>query len=213
MQGPIKIGVSNEAIMERTLRGRIERGAQSDRSRTYGIWLLLLFTAVFLLLASAGRAGQDREHEVKAAFIYNFAKYVDWPSSSFERGDSPLVIGVVGVDPFGGALDRAVAGKSVNGHPFAVKRLRWSAEMKSCHLLFVCASEKDRVSQLAAALQGAPVFSVGETPGFASHGGVAGFFVEQGRVRFEINPDAAKRARLAVSSRLLALAKIVTDSR
>jgi hypothetical protein len=175
--------------------------------------LRALLSLSLLVAAAAGHAGQGREHDVKAAFIFNFAKYVDWPSGSFERAESPFVIGIVGADPFEGALDRTVAGKTVNGHPFTVRRVRWGAEMRSCHILFVCASEKDRVSQLAATLQGAPVFSVGESAGFASHGGVAGFFVEQGRVRFEINPDAAKRARLVVSSRLLALARIVTDSR
>lgn len=179
-----------------------------------GSWAAaMLFAAAIIAQVPAGAdAEHDREYEVKAAFIYNFAKYVEWPAGSFDHTDAPFVIGVVGADPFGGRLDRAVTGKTINGHPFQVKRIRWGAEMKECHILFVSASEKNRVSQLGAALQGASVFSVGDCAGFASHGGIAGFIMEQGRVRFEINAEAAKRSHLVVSSKLLALAKIVTDS-
>jgi hypothetical protein len=162
------------------------------------------------LVASAETSPPD-EYEVKVAFIYNFAKFVEWPPKTFEGSSSPIVIGIVGRDPFNSTIDAAVKGRHVNGRPFAVKRLKWGSEMKNCHILFVSSSEKDKVKELPDLLKGAPVLTVGETTGFAKCGGIINFVMENDSVRFEINVETAKRAHLTISSRLLSLAKIVSD--
>jgi hypothetical protein len=171
---------------------------------------LLVAVGVGRLVASAETSRPD-EYEVKVAFIYNFAKFVEWPDKAFEGASSPIVIGIVGRDPFNSAIDAAVKGRHVNGRPFTVKRLKWGPEMRNCHILFVSSSEKDKVKELPELLKGAPVLTIGETPGFAKCGGIINFVMENDNVRFEINVEAAKRAHLTISSRLLNLAKIVSD--
>jgi hypothetical protein len=159
---------------------------------------------------SAGGQGYN-EYEVKAAFIFNFAKFVTWPATAFEKNDSPIVIGIVGKDPFGSVMDQIVKGKTVDERPFVIKRLKWGAEMKECHILFVSSSEKNKLGQMPELLKDAPVLTVSETPGFAKKPGMINFFMEEDKVKIEINADAAKRAKLTISSRLLSIVKIVKD--
>ncbi len=173
----------------------------------------LLLVTLFAASTRATAEGDNQEHVVKAAFIYNFAKFVDWPNGALERPDSPIVIGIVGKDPFGQTIDRAIQGKSIGGRGLVVKRFAWDADLKGCQILFIGTSEKGKFGQLAGILKGAPVLTIGESPGFAGHFGIINFIMEDGRVRFEINADAAKRARLNVSSKLLSLAKVVPDSK
>jgi hypothetical protein len=173
-----------------------------------------LLTLALTCLSAAGlcpaRAHADSaEYRVKAAFLYNFSKFVEWPSSAFGGGDRPFVIGVLGNDPFGADLNRAVEGKMADGRPFAVRRYKRAADVQSCQILFVSESEKNKVAKLADGLENAHTLIVGDTDGFIQRGGAINFFLEDKKVRFEINPDAVSRAGLKVSSKLLALAKIV----
>ncbi len=151
------------------------------------------------------------EHEVKAAFIVNFTRFVDWPQGTFAKADAPFVIGIVGRDTFGGAIERATQGKSAGGHSLTVRRVHSDAEFKACQILFVSPSEGERVPKIVAAVKGSPVLTVGEAPGFAKRGGVINLLAEGDRVRIEVNADAAARAHLVVSSRLLGIAKVVKD--
>jgi hypothetical protein len=165
-------------------------------------------------LVAVGRtpaSANTKEYEVKAAFLFNFAQYVDWPGSAFSSDSAPIVIGIVGKDSFGSIIDQTVKGKIVKGRSFVVKRLSWGQAVKDCHILFVSASEKDKLGQMNDLLKGEPVLTVGETSGFAKRDGIVNFIIEGNKVRFEINPEAAKRAKLSISSRLLSLAKIVSD--
>jgi hypothetical protein len=174
----------------------------------------MLLAVVMPVSRTATSADSPRdEYEVKAVFIYNFAQFVTWPASAFERTDSPLVIGIVGKDPFGAKMEQTVKGKELRGRSFVIKRPKWGAEMKDCHILFVSSSEKDKVGQLADLLKGAPVLVVGDMPNFARRGGIVNFFMKDNKVRFQINADAAKRAKLTIDSRLLSLAEIVTDEK
>lgn len=168
--------------------------------------------ALSVFLVSVGKTADVKEYEIKAAFIYNFAKFVEWPEDAFGRADAPLIIGIVGKDPFGKMIDHAVEGRRANGRTVEIKRVNWGAEVKLCHILFVSSSESGKMGQLSELVKNAPVLTIGETPGFASRGGIINFTEEEGKVRFEINVDAAKRARLTISSKLLSLAKVVKDA-
>ena len=135
--------------------------------------------------------------------------FVEWPEDAFELPDSPMVIGIVGQDPFGSAIDRAVEDKKISGRRIIVKRLPWNQQIKECHLLFVASSEAARMGQLDHLVGGRPVLTIGETPAFAREGGIISFVIEEKKVRFEINTEAAKHANLNLSSKLLSLARIV----
>ena len=172
-----------------------------------------------LLAATALRAQESSgssEYLIKAGFIYNFANLVQWPSSSFAQPDSPIVIVILGEDHFGNTLDHALDGKKVNSRPFVIKRARTVTELqrtlgpqKDCQILYVSSSEMPHLGEAIQVLKGVPVLTIGETPGFAKDGGIINLILEDNKVRFEVNVRAAKDADLNISSRLLALARIV----
>ncbi len=149
---------------------------------------------------------------IKAGFIYNFAKFVEWPATSFAQPDSPIVIGILGTDPFGNLIDRIIENKKIGARGIVVKRLKWGTDLKDlkeCKILFVGTSEKAHFDDLVQIVRSLPILTVGETPGFAERGGVIRFVLEDNRVRFEINVEAARQADLTISSRLLTLARII----
>ncbi len=163
-----------------------------------------------LIAAPRSRAQEGAsEYEVKAAFLFNFVKFIEWPDDAFTDSHSPIVIGILGQDPFEGAMDRTISGKSVNSRPLVVKRLSQAHEARSCHIVFVCSSEKKRLAQIFGSLVGANVLTVSETDDFLRAGGAINFVIENHRVRFEVNTIAAHRARLKISSKLLQLARTV----
>jgi hypothetical protein len=179
--------------------------------------LRLMITILVLLLGVAAPANaedpsESSEYLVKAGFIYNFAKLVEWPATAFVQPDSPIVIGILGNDPFGPIIDRVLDGKKVNGHGFVVKRLKSLNDVKDCHILYVSSSEVSRSAEAIHLTKNMAVLTIGETPGFAKHGGIINLTLEDNKIRFEVNVDAAKEADLNISSRLLALAKIVQQS-
>lgn len=153
------------------------------------------------------------ESEVKAAFLYRFIGYVQYPAAAFESDNSPYVIGILGKTPIAGPLQQAVRGKTAMGRPIVVKQLRLGDELRKCHILFVAESESHRLPKVLEILRDAPVLTVGESADFAAKGGMIGFFVDQNRLRFEINVDAARRAHLDISSKLLNLARLVKGER
>ena len=151
------------------------------------------------------------EYEVKAAFLFNFAKFVEWPQSAFADANSPLIIGVLGDDPFGDVLERTVAGKLVQGRPLRVQRWKRLVEMRYCHILFVSPSERGELPEILERFQAAAVLTVSEEDGFDELGGMIHFLLQENKVRFAINNRAAKAAGLKISSRLLMLAVSVWD--
>lgn len=159
------------------------------------------------------RGPQFDPREVKAVFLLNFSRFAEWPPDAFSGPASPLVIGVVGEDPFGRTLDDAVRGESVKGHPLAVARYRTVEEIGTCHVLFISASEAKRYERIFAALHGRPILTIGETDGFATHGGMIRFLTEGTHIRLRINAGAARAAGVIVSSRILRAAEIVETAR
>ena len=181
------------------------------RSRLIVAVLLSLSVAVGANAQSTASAASS-EYLIKAGFIYNFAQLVQWPSAAFSQADSPIVIGILGTDPFGTSIDRVVENKKLDGRSLVVKRLRWSKDLKElteCNILFVGSSEKEHIPDLINMVKWLPILTIGETPGFAARGGIINLTLEDNKVRFEVNIGAAKQANLNISSRLLALAKIV----
>ena len=166
-------------------------------------------------VAQTSDSSDSSEYLIKAGFIYNFAKFVEWPTTAFAQPDSPIVIGILGIDPFGPLIDRIVENKKIGARGFVVKRLKWGGdlkELKECKILFVGASERAHIDELMQIVKTLPILTVGETPGFAERGGVIRFVLEDNRVRFEINVDAAHEADLTISSRLLTLARIIQQA-
>jgi hypothetical protein len=163
---------------------------------------------VVAMLACAATA-QSREYQVKAAFLYNFAQFVDWPSATFVNTNTPFSIGILGDDPFDGSLDETIQGETVNGHKIAAVRSQRIEDLKNCQIIFVCRSEKKRVAEILTELDSKPILTVSEIDGFARDGGGINFFLAGSKVRFEINPGAAQSDGLKISSQLLSLGKIV----
>jgi len=164
--------------------------------------------ALALLSYSTALAQVANEYEVKAAFLFNFTRFVDWPPSS---GNDSHCIGIAGADPFGAALEDALNGRTAGGHRFSVKHFKPGAE-SACEVVFIAETDGKKLRAILGRLQGSPVLTVGEAPGFCRSGGVIAFKIEDNKVRLEINPDAAQRSRLQISSKLLSLATLVRES-
>jgi hypothetical protein len=173
----------------------------------------LLAFALDSRAARPARADVATEYQVKAAFLYNFAKYVEWPRAAFKDDKAPIVVGVLGDDPFGSALDEALEGKTVDGRRVVARRFAKEKDARQAHILFLPASEDERLPAVLRALAGASVMTVGDAERFAERGAVASFFVEESRVRFCVNVSAAARSDLKISSQLLKLAKIVNEEK
>ena len=159
--------------------------------------------------AAARPPERELEYKVKAAFLYNFAKFVDWPPGAFPDAKSPLTLCILGEDPFGPFLDQTVAGESIGGRPIAVQRGARLADLKGCHLLFIGRAERGRLREVIAALHDGPVLTVGEEGSFLDDGGMIDLVLEGNRVRFEANLAAVDRSPLKISSKLLRLARQV----
>jgi YfiR/HmsC-like len=162
-----------------------------------------------LNLSALAQSESPTEHQVKAAFLYNFAKFVEWPAEAFAAPNAPLKLCVLGEDPFGSDLTELVHGKVVNGHGVQVLNPQNLQQSINCHILFVSPSEKSKTRQIVESLRDKSVLTVGDTKGFSEQGGMVNFVLENDRVRFEINVTAAERARLKISSKLLNVAKLV----
>lgn len=177
--------------------------------------LALACLALFMLASAAcptnANSSASREYEVKAAFLYNFAKFTTWPPDAFATADAPLVVGVLGKDPFGATLDGALNGKQVGARRLVIERYAGVEQLGRCHVLFVADSERERHAEILKACEGRPTLVVCDIAGFAAKGATASFYIEKNNVRFEMNPAAAKRARIQLSSQLLKLAKLVED--
>lgn len=164
----------------------------------------------WLAFASPAVRAQENaptEYQIKAAFLFNFAKFVQWPSQVFADRGSPLVIGVLGEDPFHGDLAGMIRNKSIDQHPLILKEIRSLVEITNCQILFICTSEKRRLPEILQGLQGASVLTVGEMERFTESGGMINFVLEGTKVHFQINQEAATRAGLKISSKLMSLAR------
>lgn len=155
---------------------------------------------------------QTLEYRVKGAFLYNFAKFVDWPTNAFASAEAPFVIAVLGDESVMQTLQQPVKGKSIGNRATQVRWIADGARIEPCQILFVAQSKTQQFTRILAALGSAPVLLVGESPGFIAGGGAISFTNDAGSVRFEINAAAAERAGLKISSKLLRVATVVTPA-
>jgi hypothetical protein len=177
------------------------------RKRAYQyIYVTLLTASAFILSA---QTPVNREYQIKAVFIFNFTQFVEWPANTFATPQSPLIIGILGQDPFGSYLDETVASEKVNEHPMIIKRFRRVEDVKECHLLFIHSAETAKMPQILSSLKGKSVLTISDASNFIKQGGMIRFFTIDNKIQFQINPEAAKTEGLTISSKLLRLAEIV----
>ena len=178
--------------------------------RTLKRLVLIVCSWLALSHAPALNAAATPEYLIKAAYLYNFALFVEWPTDAFPTATAPIVIGIVGPDPFDQALDRTIRDKRINKRPLVVRRLQWGQDLTQCHILFVSSSEGSRTHEWAPRLEGLPILIVGdEIPEFARRGATINFIIEDNKVKFEVNVDAARHARLNISAKLLNVARVL----
>lgn len=198
----------SECRHRRAARGWIQLGTTKENRAHARSGLPAVMGCVAALSAAVlpARPQEPGDYRIKAAFLFNFAKFVEWP----DAGTGPLDICIAGDDPFGSLLDDTVKGKTINARPVEIKRDKTGKNLQGCHIVFISASER-HASAILDSLRDSSTLTVGESPGFASDGGIINFALRENRVHFEINTDVAERAHLKISSRLLSLATIVKN--
>jgi hypothetical protein len=171
---------------------------------------------LMLLLAASHRGfcgdAAFTEYQVKALFLMNFTKYVDWPATAFAGTNAPITIGVYGENDFGDDLPKAVAGRNVNGRSIVIRQIDSTNDLVKCQVLFISRSENNNEGEILSRLKVSPVLTVGETELFTARGGAINFVMKDGKVRLEINLAAAQQANLQISSKLLSVADVVKGS-
>jgi hypothetical protein len=194
------------ALLKALARTWTSHGARGRCAAGLVMWALLFCAGP----EASAQTPVSREYQIKAVFLFNFAQFVDWPSDSFTSPQAPLVIGVLGDDPFDGYLDETVRDEKVNNHPLVIRRYRWVDDIGTCHILFISRSASGQLGEILARLKDRHILTVGDVEDFARLGGMIRFVTENNKIRLRINVDAAKAAELTISSKLLRPAKIVT---
>ena len=175
-------------------------------------WRVLAVSAALFSIGplAMGQATPAREYQVKAVFLFNFAQFVEWPPDTFTDAQAPLVIGILGDDPFEGLLKEAVRDETVGGRPLVVQNYSRAEDIRNCHVLFISRSEAGHLSQILTRLRGRGILTVGEMEDFARRGGMIQLITDKNKVRLRINVEAAKACELTISSKILRAATIVT---
>lgn len=169
-------------------------------------WTASLASSLVVATAHGATTGGPSLHDVTAAYLFNFSKFVEWPEGAFAGTGDPITICVLGESPLASLLDDAVKGKQVNGRELVVRETSSIARTAGCHIVFIASSERGRLEDVLAELADRPVLTVSNAQSVADRGAVIGLTLEDSRVRFEVNLAAAGRARLKLSSQLLKVA-------
>jgi hypothetical protein len=201
--------VSAQYLCESDMQTVNSTAAKVGRMPRLGRVLRVLGFVMLFLSNTRAQSPTVGEYEIKAAFLYNFAKFVEWPPTSFSNASAPLQICVFGRDPFGDQLRNITKEKTVNGHKLELHQVLDVQTARVCHILFIASSETARLKQIFEGLQGTDALTVGDTKGFVQQGGMIDFVLDQNRVQFEVNRKAAEQGGLKISSKLLSMAKLV----
>lgn len=172
--------------------------------RIFAAWL-----AAMLCSPPAPAAMPAGEYQVKAAYLFNFSQFVEWPAAAFGSPTAPFVIGIVGEDPFEGALDSVVRGEKLDGHPLLVRRFANADEVTDCNIVFVARGQAALLDDTLRALRGRHVLTVTDAPGAEDRGAMIVLFTDNNRIRMRINLAAARASRLTISSKLLRPAEVI----
>jgi hypothetical protein len=195
------------------------------RFRLYILLPLSIALQAIPALAYDDKSDLSREYQIKAAFLYNFMQFVDWPEEKVSDTNDPIILGIIGKDPFGDAF-KPIENKRIKGKKSLIKRFEGIEKLKKsddkgqstieiirqCHLLFICSSEKENLKEIINLVSGHNILTVGETPNMLKSGGIVNFLLDENKVRFEINLSASKRENIKIRSQLLRLAKKVIDN-
>ncbi len=204
---------------------------QEMRIRAYNLTILVLVFSIAVTSSMAhADTAQSREYQIKAAFLYNFIKFVDWPEEKTADSNEPITIGIIGKDPFGDAFE-PIKNKPVKGKKVIVRRFKSLEELKKsgegnksdkhpqieairkCHLLFICRSDKNNLEEIIDLVKDYSILTVADTQGFLEANGIINFVMEEKKVSFEVNVTAAKRAKLKIRSQLLRLATRILEEK
>jgi hypothetical protein len=175
------------------------------------VFILFIFAAGSIPKLALPQNIATSEYEIKAAFIFNFAKFIEWPQKVLGETNGSFIIGILGRDPFGGALEQTIGGKTVKGKSIFIRRFRQLDDLQYCHILFISESEKDNLPAIFDKIKYESILTVGDMPEFARNGGMISLYTEENRVRFAVYIKATERANLKLSAKLLNLAKIITE--
>ncbi len=178
------------------------------RKNIYRACLFLLFSAVFLSAQIS-----NREYQIKAAFVFNFTQFVEWPATSFFNAQSPAVIGILGPDPFGNYLQDLITGEKMKQHPLVIKHFSNVEEVHNCHILYINSSDKKVIENIIEKLKGKNILTISDANRFSKLGGMVRLYTKNDKVNIEINLEAAKEEDLVVSSKLLKFSQIVTTDK
>jgi hypothetical protein len=199
---------SKARVLTKHRLGRCTRRFALRHQRIPAAVLALVFSVCAAITMHA-QSAEPSEYAVKAAFLFHFAQFVEWPEGAFQEADSPLVYCTIGEDPFQGALEASFKGKMIGSHSLQVKHLKEAGAAQGCHVAFLGKAAGRHIQDELAGLRGNPVLTVGETEQFVNDSGMIGFSLEENKIRFDINLEAAEKAKLKISARLLALARTV----
>ena len=171
--------------------------------------LLMLFNASIL----SAQTAPNREYQIKAVFLFNFTQFIEWPAASFSTSYAPLVIGVLGDNPFGTFLEETVEDEKIKGHPLVIQYYKTPEEIKTCHILFINLTEKNKLNLVLSKLKEKNTLTVSDASGFLQQGGMIRFYLKDNKVQIQINSDSAQDANLTISSKLLRVAEIYAPAK
>lgn len=174
--------------------------------------VIIVFFLISKLVLSA-QTPTSREYQLKAVFLFNFTQFVEWPGTSFSSDQAPMVIGILGKDPFGNYLEEIVAGEKINGRLLKVEHYNTIDEVGTCQVLFINFPDPQKTAQAISELKGRNILTVGEAPDFMQRGGMIRFFTKKDKINLQVNLDATKTADLVISSKLLRLVEIFAQKK
>jgi hypothetical protein len=163
---------------------------------------------VFGIFFSSAQTTDDREYKIKAAFLFNFTQFVEWPVNALPETKAPLVIGILGESPISTYLEEIISREQVNGHPLVVQQYKNVEEIKTCHILFISLADTNKLEQAITSLKGRSILTVSDRNNFIKQGGMIGFIRKDNKIEIQINPETAKEANLIISSKLLRVAEV-----
>ena len=188
----------------------VTRSIRNIKSRISRAISLILTILLYGNIIAAAATAPTKEYQIKAVFLLNFTQFVEWPARAFPDSGKPLVVGILGDDPFNTYLDDVVRGEIVQNRSIRIERYHSAEEIKTCHILFVSASEQERFPEILGLVNSKKIFTVGDSEIFSKNGGMMSFVIRSGKIHLQVNLEAVKAANLSISSKLLRLAEVIS---